>query len=86
MNAGASFGDRTMNLLNDKRTASVASTMDVELLRIEKADFFDVIYIFFFNKKCHIFRLPMYVMKKVLPVVLQNYYKFLILLRLREVL
>ena len=42
MNAGASFGDRTMNLLNDKRTASVASTVDVELIRIEKSDFFDI--------------------------------------------
>ena len=41
MNAGASFGDRTMNMLNDKRTASVASTMDVELIRIDKSDFFD---------------------------------------------
>jgi hypothetical protein len=49
MNAGASFGDRTMNLLNDKRTASVASTMDVELIRIDKSDFFDVS--FFLRKK-----------------------------------
>ena len=42
MGAGASFGDRTMNMLNDKRTASVASTGDVELLKIDKTDFFDV--------------------------------------------
>jgi hypothetical protein len=40
--AGTSFGDRTMNMLNDKRTASVASTMDIEMLKIDKTDFFDV--------------------------------------------
>ena len=49
MNAGASFGDRTMNLLNDKRTACVGSTMDVELLSIAKADFFDVLFYFVYN-------------------------------------
>lgn len=42
MNAGASFGDRTMNMLNDKRTASVATTTETELIRIDKSDFFDV--------------------------------------------
>eukprot|EP00842_Homolaphlyctis_polyrhiza_P004546 jgi/Hompol1/5092/HPOL_000488-RA len=42
MNAGDSFGDRTMNLLNDKRTASVATTMESEFLIIDKADFFNI--------------------------------------------
>jgi hypothetical protein len=41
--AGTSFGDRTMNMLNDKRTASVASTKDIEMLKIDKTDFFDVL-------------------------------------------
>ncbi|KAJ8324741.1 hypothetical protein QVD99_002753 [Batrachochytrium dendrobatidis] len=42
LNAGESFGDHTMNLLNDKRTASVVTTMTSEFLIIDKADFFDI--------------------------------------------
>ncbi|KAI8925291.1 hypothetical protein BC831DRAFT_277077 [Entophlyctis helioformis] len=42
LNAGESFGDRTMNLLNDKRTASVATTVESEFLKIDKSDFFDI--------------------------------------------
>ncbi|KAL2916040.1 hypothetical protein HK105_204464 [Polyrhizophydium stewartii] len=46
LNAGESFGDRTMNLLNDKRTASVATTTDSEFLKIDKSDFFDITNIY----------------------------------------
>ncbi|KAI8910284.1 hypothetical protein EDD86DRAFT_246666 [Gorgonomyces haynaldii] len=42
MNAGTSFGDRTMMQLHDKRTACVASTTIVELLKIDKADYFKI--------------------------------------------
>jgi hypothetical protein len=52
MNAGASFGDRTMNMLNDKRTASVATTTETELIRIDKSDFFDVCRCIFCCTKC----------------------------------
>jgi CRP-like cAMP-binding protein len=36
LNAGDSFGDRTMNQTNDKRTASVSSSTEVYLLHIDK--------------------------------------------------
>ncbi|KAH6579458.1 hypothetical protein BASA61_010210 [Batrachochytrium salamandrivorans] len=42
LNSGDSLGDRTMNMLSDRRTACVATTMDTELLRIDKADFFKI--------------------------------------------
>lgn len=42
MSAGLSFGDRTMHLLNDVRTANVGSISDVELIKVDKSDFFDV--------------------------------------------
>ncbi|KAI8922625.1 hypothetical protein BC831DRAFT_474995 [Entophlyctis helioformis] len=36
---GDSFGDRTMAVLNDKRTASVTTIDNVELLRVDKRDY-----------------------------------------------
>ncbi|KAL2917589.1 hypothetical protein HK105_202875 [Polyrhizophydium stewartii] len=36
---GEGFGDRTMNVLHDKRTASVTTIDNTELLRIEKQDY-----------------------------------------------
>nr|KAJ3422743.1 Cyclic nucleotide-binding domain-containing protein 2 [Polyrhizophydium stewartii] len=42
LNSGDSFGDRTMNTLNDKRTACVGTTIDTELLIIDKSDFFRI--------------------------------------------
>nr|KAJ3418547.1 hypothetical protein HK105_008178 [Polyrhizophydium stewartii] len=42
MGKGTSFGDRTMSVLNDKLTASVATIEMTELLQIDKRDFMSI--------------------------------------------
>ncbi|KAL2912918.1 hypothetical protein HK105_207589 [Polyrhizophydium stewartii] len=39
---GSSFGDRTMSVLNDKRTATVATVETTEILQIDKRDFMSI--------------------------------------------
>ncbi|KAK6096689.1 hypothetical protein MT418_003512 [Batrachochytrium dendrobatidis] len=55
LNTGDSFGDRTMNLLNDRRTACVGTTTYTELLRINKSDFFKVVLLLDFVEQILIF-------------------------------